>query len=207
MMKRYWYHAESDSIGVFTEDEYKAYDENGGMFGSEPVDLITRERYFELAASLGVDVREDHNNFELNLEYAQAVEEQIGKLLEAKLKGFTVLTYNDDKACDIVGKFNDKTVTFEVKEDVRVKDTGNVVIEKSSRGKPSGISTSTADFWIFRLHLPDGIEHIMLKRLDVRQMIKDRAFWNKRQMKHTDSCNVLYFFKVETLKKYSCMTL
>jgi hypothetical protein len=34
--------------------------------------------------------------------------------------------------------------------------TGNICIEYYSRGKPSGISVSEADFWVYMLVAPDG---------------------------------------------------
>ena len=36
---------------------------------------------------------------------------------------------------------------IEVKTDFRVSETGNIVIEFESRGKPSGIATTEADYW------------------------------------------------------------
>ena len=37
----------------------------------------------------------------------------------------------------------------EVKRDLKAKTTGNLYIEYESRGKPSGISRSEADYWCF----------------------------------------------------------
>lgn len=39
----------------------------------------------------------------------------------------------------------------EVKSDYIAHRTGNVFIEFSSRGKPSGISTTEADYWLYRI--------------------------------------------------------
>lgn len=38
---------------------------------------------------------------------------------------------------------------IEVKYDKKTRETGNVYIEFESRGKPSGIATSEADYWAY----------------------------------------------------------
>jgi hypothetical protein len=48
------------------------------------------------------------------------------------------------------------SVKYECKADRMAHKTGNLCIEYSSRGSPSGISTSEADFWIYMLVAPDG---------------------------------------------------
>jgi hypothetical protein len=47
-------------------------------------------------------------------------------------------------------------VKYECKADRLAHKTGNLCIEYYSRGQPSGISTSEADFWIYMLVAPDG---------------------------------------------------
>mgnify|MGYP003146903863 FL=1 len=41
--------------------------------------------------------------------------------------------------------------TVEVKTDFLTNETGNVAVEYESRGKPSGISTTKAKYWAFKL--------------------------------------------------------
>lgn len=147
----------------------------------------------------------DHNDFYENLEFAQRGEEEVAKALSEQFADFEVIEFNNDKACDIIASIGGERITIEVKEDVRVKDTGNVVIECESRGKPSGIMTTQADFWVFRLHLETGVVNYLFKIKDLKQAIRDRKFHNKRQMPHTDSNNVLYFFRVDTLIEYSIL--
>ena len=149
----------------------------------------------------------DHNDFYDNLDFAQQGEDEVAKLLENKFKDFELKGFNHDNKCDIVASVGGKEVTIEVKEDVRTKDTGNVVIECESRGKPSGIMTSKADFWVFRVHTEDGILNLLFKTKQVKQAIRDRRFHNKRQMPHTDSNNVLYFFRLDDLREYELMEL
>lgn len=149
----------------------------------------------------------NHNDFYENLEFAQDGEEEVARLMQKRFKDFKVIDFNEDKDGDIIAEVDGREVLIEVKEDVRTKDTGNVVIECESRGKPSGIRTTKADFWVFRVHTDTGIRNLLFKIKDLKQAIRDRKFHNKRQMPHTDSNNVLYFFRVNTLEDYMVMEL
>lgn len=202
---QYWHHAESESVGILTESEIEEYSKTGTL-GSEPLDLISEDEYLRLAVKYGIDTRRDHNNFHENLEYIQRGEEEVAKLLTRKLKSFNITNFNDDKDYDIVGTFRGREVTVEVKEDFRVNDTGNVVVETRSRGKPSGLATTKADFWVFRLHLADGISHYLIKPGKMKDRIKKGGI-RSRQMTHTDSCNKLWFFTVEQIVEMSDMKL
>jgi hypothetical protein len=41
------------------------------------------------------------------------------------------------------------SATAEIKTDAKAASTGNVAIEIACNGRPSGLTTSTADFWVF----------------------------------------------------------
>lgn len=64
-----------------------------------------------------------NNDFRYDLQVGQAKEKELGDII------------------------NDKTI--EVKYDLQALDTGNVYVEYFSRGKPSGISTSIAEYYCF----------------------------------------------------------
>jgi len=63
------------------------------------------------------------SNFRYDLKVGQIAEKQVADLLQDK--------------------------KIEVKRDLKAKTTGNLYIEYESRGKPSGISRSEADYWCF----------------------------------------------------------
>ena len=63
------------------------------------------------------------SNFRYDLKVGQVAEKQVADLLQGK--------------------------KVEVKRDLKAKTTGNLYIEYESRGKPSGISRSEADYWCF----------------------------------------------------------
>jgi len=55
----------------------------------------------------------------------------------------------EHKQFDIAGKdSNGNLIKFEVKHDIENQKTGNIAIEFSSWGKPSGIEVTQADWWI-----------------------------------------------------------
>ena len=85
--------------------------------------------------------------------------------------------FNSDFRHDLeVGQLSEKFLadllenrTIEVKRDFLASKTGNVFVEYESRGKPSGIATSTADYWAFVLDderiivIPRGLLKVMAR--------------------------------------------
>lgn len=67
------------------------------------------------------------------------------------------MNYNNDFKYDLkIGQVKEKELgdilhskTIEVKHDLRALETGNVYVEYESRGRKSGLSTSTSDFYCF----------------------------------------------------------
>ena len=67
------------------------------------------------------------------------------------------MKYNNDFKYDLkIGQVKEKQLaeiltnkTVEVKYDLKALETGNIYVEYQSRGKPSGISTSEADYYCF----------------------------------------------------------
>ena len=66
------------------------------------------------------------------------------------------------KEYDIMIPEIDKTI--EVKKDFKSQYTGNVVIEMEMNNRPSGLQTTTADWWVFHLDETE-IVWITLERL------------------------------------------
>lgn len=97
-----------------------------------------------------------HYNFKEDLKDGHRGERVIKHFLESQLN-FLYLGDCDDYRYDLL-HLNDKTelpMKIEVKTDSWEKDysdcTGNLVLEVEDRGKPSGISTSEADFYVWYL--------------------------------------------------------
>ena len=80
------------------------------------------------------------------------------------------------KAYIIEGYFKDydiyipeKNIGVEVKRDEKSKYTGNLVIEVEFNGKPSALSTTKADYWVFY----DGYDYIWI----TPKMLKDITYF------------------------------
>lgn len=69
-----------------------------------------------------------------------------------ELKGATDVKENHDKKYDLSFTLNNRQYTMEIKHDHMWESTGNVAIEFFSRGKHSGIATSTAFMWVYILN-------------------------------------------------------
>ena len=68
------------------------------------------------------------------------------------------MNYNNDFRYDLkVGQVYEKQFSdllgskIEIKRDFKCLETGNIYVEYQSRGKPSGISTSEAEYWCYWL--------------------------------------------------------
>jgi len=101
------------------------------------------------------------SEFREQLSVANKYEMWLGNLIG------NVKEYNDDNKYDILLE-NGKTI--EVKHDYQSK-TGNMAIEWFCRNKPSGISTSKADYYIYIYPLENEIWKIKTK--DLKKMIQD----------------------------------
>lgn len=84
------------------------------------------------------------------------------------------LGFKVDRAPDDVAGAHDLAIvgTIEVKTDTRAEHTGNIAVEVSHHGKPSGIATSRASAWCFVV----GATACMLPTETLRQIVKTRYF-------------------------------
>lgn len=100
----------------------------------------------------------------------------------------------EKKVADILG--NSK---IEVKtEKDKWKTTGNIVIEYESRGKPSGIITTSADYWCHNLASGDSIVFSIL--VSVSTLRKYIAQHNPRSVRGGDDMtSKLYLIKLTDL--------
>lgn len=91
--------------------------------------------------------------FDEDLANGICVEEKVAKLI-IKNRGYERLEVPPAcKGYDLEFRQDDKvTYKIEVKHDLMFSTTGNVAVEFRSRGKDSGISTSTADWWCYVLN-------------------------------------------------------
>lgn len=102
-------------------------------------------------------------------------------------------------------------LTFEVKEDQKCAQTKNVGVEFMCCKKPSGISTSEADFYIYHVHT--GYEStdrktLLIRTEDLKKAIQDRRYHrivtSYRDGDHRPADNYL-FYLTEMEKIASCV--
>lgn len=60
--------------------------------------------------------------------------------------------------------------TIEIKRDFKASRTGRVFVEFFSRGKPSGIDTTEADFWAFII---DGETVVILPTARLKELVRE----------------------------------
>jgi hypothetical protein len=68
---------------------------------------------------------------------------------------------------------------IEVKTDRLTQKTGNVYIEYESRGKPSGIRTSEADFWVYKINQHQAI---IIEKNELKRKLKHLVDIGKAKM-------------------------
>lgn len=96
-----------------------------------------------------------------------------------------------------------KQVTIEIKEDFICRRTGNVGVEYECRGKLSGISISKADFYLYKIHLPQDKIGIFITSTNIlKKIIKDKEYFRIVNGGDPGSNSMNYLFKLEVVKKY-----
>lgn len=102
------------------------------------------------------------------------------------------------KEYDIIISKNGITTKIEVKTDRLAYKTGNIVIEYEYNNKPSGIETTTADFWIYFVINPNKEECYKFPIEELKNIVK-----NCKTVRGGDGYkSKLYIIKKSKLKKY-----
>lgn len=115
-----------------------------------------------------------HYNFKKDLAAALAVEQEVMELLKQKVDGISNLQQWSGKAYDISANFKNRKITFEVKHDLMATQTGNVAVEYACRGKDSGLTTTLADYWIYKI----GVEFFVFRASVLRKkLFKEKAYF------------------------------
>lgn len=87
-------------------------------------------------------------DFGLDLHEAKIVEAEAAQQLKKYFNDVKDIKHYDGKEFDIECLVGAELTRFEVKNELMVSTTGNVAVEFSSRGHDSGITTTTANYWI-----------------------------------------------------------
>jgi len=115
----------------------------------------------------------------------------------------TLLEIYDGPEYDLKYDIGGLVKTFEVKEDFKCAITFNVAIEFHSWGKPSGIDVTTADFYVYRIHLPNGILHYIMPTRELRRIIDEKIYHSIKPGGDEGSNTMNYLFFLKDIKAIS----
>lgn len=133
---------------------------------------------------------------------ALRTEDEVAKIL--KQRGYEILGRCHDYRYDILTKAIDGAlVKIEVKEDFLCRKTENVGLEFSCRNKPSGISRTEADVYIYKVHEPQKIEYYWITTLQLKDMVKNREYHRIVNGGDIGSNSMNYLFRLSVFKTKS----
>lgn len=133
-------------------------------------------------------------------------------------KGFDIISFNNDYKYDIKTEYLCKEITFEVKTDryefLKGVQTNNMFIEVSCNNKPSGISKTEADIFVY--FLPDYEEAYLISVKKLKELLLTRPELFRYTTQSGDGGKVKGYlinryenknlFKVYNIHKLKCWT-
>lgn len=141
-------------------------------------------------------------NFRRDLERSKKSEEEAAETLIEHYK-VEVLDFNDTNSHDILVRTPlNLAYRVEVKEDFMCESTGNVALEFESRGKPSGIDASQADFYFYIVHSKEGIYHVLHKTSKLKEMVAKKLYHRIVTGGDFGSKTKFYLFTIRDFLKY-----
>lgn len=141
-------------------------------------------------------------DFNKDLPIAQKTERDVASFLVEKAE-MQFLGDNDDNKYDLLMQTREgRKITIEVKEDFSCQRTGNVGVEFECRGKPSGIETSQADLYLYKVHEPDGKQRLyVIKTSLLKKMIREEKYFRIVSGGDPGSNSMNYLFKLGVIKE------
>lgn len=144
-------------------------------------------------------------DFKKDLKIAETTEMEIAKLIHERLDvDIEDIEFGNTKDYDIRFPYRGKYYTVEIKEDFMCAKTGNVCVEYESRGKPSGINSTKASMYFYKIHQPDGNVVIHALKTDrLREMIEKKEYYRIISGGDAGSFTRSYLFKLGIFKYHS----
>lgn len=134
-------------------------------------------------------------NFEKDLELGKRKERELADLLIKRGKVHQI-KFNDDYRFDLrVYTSELKSYTIELKTDMTYERTGNIGVESACRGKPSGINTTEADYWVFALKE----DFFLIPTPTLKRLINNDLFDSIARGGDPGSDTVMFLFKADFL--------
>ena len=139
-----------------------------------------------------------HYNFNKDLKDGQAAEQEVAQRLMTRLNlAEGDIEHSTSKGYDL--KIISKGWTFEVKNDLMAHQTGNVAIEYESRGKPTGLAVTTAEFWVYKFA---GSFFAFKTETLRRRLFEEKLFFREVVGGDPGSYTKMFLVKVEALRSW-----
>jgi hypothetical protein len=137
-------------------------------------------------------------NFSKDLADGKAAEAEVAARLMARLGiGEDDIERSSSKGYDL--KIVSKGWTFEVKNDLMAHQTGNVAIEYECRGKPTALSVTTAEFWVYKF----AGQFFAFRTETLRRLLfEEKKYLRQVTGGDAGSNTKMYLVKVEEFKKW-----
>lgn len=134
--------------------------------------------------------------FTIDLERGKAAEFLVAKLL--LIDGWQVQMVDQRSAYDLWALKNDRMHTFEIKNEDRYADSGNICVEiaQGNNLAPSGISSSEATIWI---HTLDNMA-VIYRTIDMKDYLRHNP--DKLKVRsHGDNNNRMFIVPIEYIQE------
>jgi hypothetical protein len=137
-------------------------------------------------------------NFKEDITFGEKGQLIIREFLEDK--NFKFIGECFDYRYDLKMSYQNKEYTYEIKTDIYPRDTGNIVIEFESRGKPSGISVTEADYFVTYFYHFGEIWNI--KTSNLKKILKELKPQIKENCGDPGSNTKVYVLKKKDYRKF-----
>lgn len=142
--------------------------------------------------------------------YKYAYDKKVSDVTEMeiseKLKLFyeiETLEFRKDREYDIKAITpRGKIILIEIKEDFLCEKTGNVGLEFSCRGKPSGINVTKSEYYVYKIHSPNGILFIRAKTSRLKKAIEKKEYFKTVNGGDKNSNSLNYLFKLNVFLSF-----
>lgn len=141
-------------------------------------------------------------NFVNDLKEGKEVEYEFAMLIRARGFESIIFPVGLYKYFDFTGVIDGKTYAFEVKNDKKAKETGNIAIEYMCNDKGSGITTTYADYWCVKI----DERYFIARTNNIKKAINEVKYF-KTVSGGNGNRSKMYLFKVEYFTKELCVQI
>lgn len=138
---------------------------------------------------------------EKGLNKSNLTEKEVARLIKSRNPNILNINVGDGDSYGLEVIFRDGSFKYlTVKEDFMCAKTGNVAVEYRSGGEISGISTTKADIWIYKIHTKEGYELYGINTGDLKKSINRGEFFRKAVGGEPGSNTMMYLYKYDKFK-------